>query len=67
MNDEGQWNHDLVNSMFPPDVASGIIKITLPHYVMFIDVPCWKGSTNGNFSTAAAYELIDDFSSNRSI
>ncbi|CAL5417122.1 unnamed protein product [Camellia sinensis] len=53
-----------INTLVPPGLVHEILKIHLPRWVNLTDTPSWQGSTDGGFSSAAAYDLLQAHSPN---
>ncbi|CAL5397659.1 unnamed protein product [Camellia sinensis] len=61
---EGQWDMHAINTLVPPELVHEILKIHLPRWVNLTDTPSWQGSTDGGFSSATAYDLLQAHSPN---
>lgn len=55
----GIWNLTSISHIVDEDVLNSILNIHIPRFSNVQDHPNWMGSSNGNFSTAAAYDLIN--------
>ncbi|KAL7214682.1 hypothetical protein ACSBR1_026965 [Camellia fascicularis] len=58
LNEEKEWDMDLISNQIPEEAIPDILRIHPPQFLNLIDKPCWKGSHNGGFTSAAAYDII---------
>ncbi|KAI8550397.1 hypothetical protein RHMOL_Rhmol06G0103100 [Rhododendron molle] len=57
--EHGRWNLDMLFPLVDQGVIDSISRIKLPLTLNVPDHPTWAGSPSGNFSVAAAYNLIN--------
>lgn len=64
MNDVGEWDVNKIKAYIPSEALDNVLKVNLPRFVTYPDIPYWKGSTSGNFSAAMAYQIVSSFVDN---
>ncbi|KAF5933818.1 hypothetical protein HYC85_029989 [Camellia sinensis] len=50
----------VISVKLPREAWDLVLKIQLPRFITYPDMPHWKGSRCGEFSTVASYELVTD-------
>lgn len=56
---DGNWILDEITQYVDEDVLEAIMDINFPTYTQNMDHPIWVGSTNGNFSVDADYDIVN--------
>ncbi|KAF7826831.1 ribonuclease H [Senna tora] len=58
VDNQGQWNYDMLSSLLPNDVIYKINNVNPPNESLGLDLPIWCPEANGKFSTCGAYYSI---------
>ncbi|XP_028096164.1 uncharacterized protein LOC114296042 [Camellia sinensis] len=60
LDEEGRWDVGVISVKLPREAWDLVLKVQLPRFVTYPDMPHWKGSRCGAFTTASAFELVTD-------
>lgn len=61
VDDQGEWNRNMLESLFPHNIVQRIVTILPPNLEAGNDRRLWPGNKLGQFSVSSAYKQINYF------